>query len=397
MVNDATSPVAAARYYAYTTLASYEMVSLFNPSKYPSFGGYINGFEKQITNTTDLKSVDRNFAIVLTVLKSGEKLLPSGYLLRNEIDSFIKTSGLKTEKLEQVVKLTDLLISRIISYSRQDGFTKLTNYTRYTPFSGDAYWQPTPPTFMAGIEPYWNKVRTFILDSAQQFKPLPPAKYSTDKNSDYYKQLLEVYETVNKNIANEVDIANFWDCNPFAVQQIGHVEYALKKISPGGHWIGITGIASLKSKLSLQETVKAHTLVSIALSDAFIACWDEKYRSNRVRPETAIKKLINPNWKPILQTPPFPEYVSGHSVASTAAAEVLTKFFGAKFSFKDDTEVEFGLPARNFSSFKQASGEAAISRLYGGIHYRDAIDQGVWQGHKVAQLILKKLSPFFKK
>lgn len=132
-------------------------------------------------------------------------------------------------------------------------------------------------------------------------------------------------------------------------------------------------------------------MVAITLHDAFIACWDEKYRSHRVRPETTIHAFLDKSWKPILQTPPFPEYLSGHSVASSAAAVVLRQIFGDKFSFNDDVEVEFGLPIRSFASFSEAALEASMSRLYGGIHFRDAIEQGIWQGKQVGQFVTDQL------
>jgi hypothetical protein len=186
-------------------------------------------------------------------------------------------------------------------------------------------------------------------------------------------------------------IAAFWDCNPYAISQIGHLEFGLKKISPGGHWIGITGIACKKAKLPLEQVVLAHTLVSLTLHDAFVACWDEKYRSNRIRPETVINQYLDPLWKPLLQTPPFPEYTSGHSVASTAAAGILTRIFGDEFKFKDTTEKEFGLKSRTFSSFNRAAEEACISRFYGGIHYMDAIVEGQWQGNEISNHIISKV------
>src|SRR5688500_6116951 len=114
--------------------------------------------------------------------------------------------------------------------------------------------------------------------------------------------------------------------------------------------------------------------------DGFISCWDEKYRSRLVRPETYINEYIDEDWVPLLQTPPFPEYTSGHSVISSASAVTLTKLFGENFSFLDSTEVEFGLKARSFNSFKEASEEAALSRLYGGIHYRPAVEHGITEG-----------------
>ena len=168
--------------------------------------------------------------------------------------------------------------------------------------------------------------------------------------------------------------------------------YATKKITPGGHWIGIVGIAARKANSSYIETVEAYALTSIALFDGFISCWDEKYRSILIRPETVINEEIDPDWLPYLQTPPFPEYTSGHSVISTSAAVMLTSIYGENFSFNDSTEVIYGLPVRNFDSFIDASSEAAISRLYGGIPYMPAIPEGVSQGKKVCNLIVSRIN-----
>ena len=168
--------------------------------------------------------------------------------------------------------------------------------------------------------------------------------------------------------------------------------FATKKISPGAHWIGITKIASRKTNSNVEETVNAYTKTSLAIADAFISCWDEKYSSNLVRPETLINQSLDPDWLPILQTPPFPEYTSGHSVVSGAASVVLTDIFGDNFYFDDDTEIPFGLPVRSFNSFYDASDEAALSRLYGGIHYRAAIDNGLKQGKDLGHFVANKLS-----
>jgi hypothetical protein len=393
MLNDVTSPVAASRYYAYLSLASYEVISRYDSVQFPSMSGIVNKFSGIYLDPSQLKDTDKNLASVLTIFKAAEKLLPSGYLMRKEIDS-LQLLWSKTASSKQLYENTNNMVvgavAQMVSFARSDGFTRLNNMPRYTPKTGDAFWQPTPPAFMSAIEPHWNKLRPFFMDSAQQFVPARPVKYSKVKSSAYYKLLKEVYEVGNNRTKEQAIIASFWDCNPFAVQQIGHVEFGLKKISPGGHWIGITGIACLKSGLPLFQTAMVHALVAITLADSFIACWDEKYRSNRIRPETVIHRLIDPRWKPLLQTPPFPEYLSGHSVCSNAAASMLTTIFGDGFSFLDHTEVEFGLPTRQFSSFNLAAEEAAISRLYGGIHFRDAIELGKWQGRKVGSLAVKK-------
>ena len=165
-----------------------------------------------------------------------------------------------------------------------------------------------------------------------------------------------------------------------------------KKISPGGHWMNITGIVARKAALYFNSVIILHTMVSITLVDAFISCWDEKYRSNRIRPETYINNYIDLKWQPILQTPPFPEYTSGHSVISTASAEVLTYFMGDGFNYTDNSEDFFDIKPRSFTSFRQAAAEAAVSRLFGGIHYRDSIENGVAQGRAVGDFEVKKIT-----
>jgi hypothetical protein len=155
--------------------------------------------------------------------------------------------------------------------------------------------------------------------------------------------------------------------------------------------MGIVGVAARKVDADMMRSVEAYARTAIALADGFISSWDMKYSTNMIRPETVINKYLDESWEPVLQTPPFPEYTSGHSVISTAAAQVLTSQFGPNFAYVDSTELEFGLAPRSFASFDQAAAEAAISRLYGGIHYRWSIEQGAIQGRKVGQLVVQRL------
>ena len=251
---------------------------------------------------------------------------------------------------------------------------------------------PTPPVYMAANEPYWSKIRPLIIDSCNQFQPELAPPFSKDKSSLFYLQAKEVYDsTQNLSAANKA-IARFWDCNPFAVSTDGHLMYAVKKISPGGHWISIAGLVCRNNNAGIFKTSVAYTLTAIAIFDGFISCWDEKYRSNIIRPETYINQYIDESWRPLLQTPPFPEYTSGHSVISAAAAAVLISLFGDNTAFDDNTEVEFGLPIVHFSSFSEARNQAAKSRLYGGIHYRAAIENGQEQGRRIGEWIIRKVS-----
>ena len=167
--------------------------------------------------------------------------------------------------------------------------------------------------------------------------------------------------------------------------------FTTKKFSPPGHWMGIVGIAAQKAQADFATTVYAYAITAIAKFDAFIQCWDEKYRSNYARPETVINKYIDAEWRPYLQTPPFPEYTCGHSTTSAAAAEALTKVFGDNFAYTDTTELEFGIPSRSFSSFRQAADENNWARFYGGIHFHPSCLVSTEQGKKVGELVVNKL------
>ena len=155
--------------------------------------------------------------------------------------------------------------------------------------------------------------------------------------------------------------------------------------------MNITNVACKKANADFVQASEAYVRVAISLMEGFISCWDEKYRSVVIRPETYINQYIDENWVPLLQTPPFPEYTSGHSVISSSAAVTLTKLFGDNFAFTDSTELEFGLTARSFKSFIEASEEAALSRMYGGIHYRPACMNGITQGRAIGNFIVDRI------
>jgi hypothetical protein len=279
----------------------------------------------------------------------------------------------------------------IMAWSSKDNYKQSRSFPKYSIQSDPATWKPTPPAYMDAVEPHWNKIRPFALDSATQFIPARPTAFSIDKKSKFYEEAKEVYE-VGKNLTEEQrEISAFWDCNPFVMNVKGHVMFATKKISPGGHWMNITRVTCKMSNANMLQTAEAYVRVSVSLVDGFISCWDEKYRSRLIRPESYINQYIDENWVPLLQTPPFPEYTSGHSVISGSAAIALSGLFGEKFAFTDSTEMEYGMTARSFTSFLQASEEAAVSRLYGGIHYKPACENGKVQGRSIGSFIQNKI------
>jgi hypothetical protein len=182
---------------------------------------------------------------------------------------------------------------------------------------------PTPPSYSEAIEPNWSMILPFFLDSANQFKPADPTPYSIEKGSPFYQTVEFVYETVKLISQEELEQAKFWDCNPMVAVNNGHLMHVKRQLTPGGHWIGITGTAAKIDSLDLFSTSEVYTNTAIVLADAFISCWEAKYRTNLIRPETYINKYMDDEWRPILETPMFPEYTSGHSVVSMAAATYL--------------------------------------------------------------------------
>lgn len=390
MLRDGSNPPAAARFYAYSLLGAYT-ATMMAGSDTQDITGRLNQ-DPNFSLVRKPRSYHPVFAPIYTMLEVGKRIMPSGKMLeenqRNLIGEFTGAQGLSERQIAQNIKFAVAIADQILDYAKSDGYGKLSTFTGYTPLKGEGYWFPTPPVYMAAVEPDWETIRPFFLESAQQFSPPVPAPFSKDSASSFYQQTLEVYR-MGKTLTEEQRlIASFWDCNPFAVKFSGHMAIGLKKISPGGHWMGIAGISCEKAGLSVDSAILVQTVLAMTLHDAFISCWEEKFKSNRIRPETVINRLVDPDWRPLLQTPPFPEYTSGHSVVSASAAVVLTHFFGDNFSFVDDTELYFGLPERSFNSFYEASDEAAISRLYGGIHYRDACELGVVQGKKVGRHVL---------
>ena len=390
IVHDIFSPPVASRIYAYPSIAAHEIFAAENDS--------INSLVGKVSELTQIPQAEKEIIPSIAAVHAfnivGKQLIFSEAKmeefqdsLMTQINKVIAPSGM----VENSIAYGQKVAEHILAWADKDKYKQTRSYPKYTITEDEESWKPTPPAYMDGIEPHWKEIRPFVIKSADQFTPERPTTFDMNKSSSFYKEVEEVYQ-VGKNINEEERlIASFWDCNPYVMNQKGHAMFATKKITPGGHWIGITEIACKKDSSSIAKSAEAYAMCSIALMDAFISCWDEKYRSKLIRPETLINEHIDANWLPVLQTPPFPEYTSGHSVISTASAIMLTSIFGENFSYIDDVEVEYGLPIRSFGSFLEASQEAAISRLYGGIHYRPAIDNGVKQGAKLGAYLVEKL------
>jgi hypothetical protein len=261
----------------------------------------------------------------------------------------------------------------VLAWAAEDGFAA-TRGLPYTPPAGADQWVPTGgSTNPLPLEPFWGTLRTFALPSADACAAPAPVPYSEDPDSAFFAEALAVYEASKSNKAEQRLIAHFWADNP---RQTG---------LPPGHSVRIT--TQHVRDLDLGSAAEAYALVGIAVGDAFISCWYEKYLYNLLRPETYIQRFIDPTWRPLIATPPFPEYTSGHSVQSGATNVVLAGLFGDE-PFVDSTHAARGLAPRAFDSLTAAFDEAALSRLYGGIHYPMGIDEGLPEGRCVGQAVL---------
>ncbi len=392
IISDIFTPPVASRIYVYPHIAAYEVMRNQFP-EYKTLAGQLNEFTAVPTPDTDV-AIYYPLASIIAFSTATKYLVFNVDMIEEYEQQYldkIQEIGISKRIFDNSVAYGREVGNHLIEYAKSDGYIARQSMPRYILEEDPGKWVPTPPDYMPGIEPHWETMRTMVIDSATQFVPTPPTPFDSTAGSQFYQECMEVYETVNKLDEEQLEIAKFWDCNPNISFTKGHVMFYHQQISPGGHWLSITSIVSRMEDMDFMRKSEVFTVTSIALYDAFISCWDEKYRSSLIRPETYIDRYIDPDWKPILQTPAFPEYTSGHSVISAAAAVVLTKIVGDSYAFADSSEVDYGLPVRNYDSFFHASNEAAVSRLYGGIHYRPAIENGVSQGKEVGNYIMNNL------
>ena len=392
IVYDIFSPPQSSRVYAYSSVAAYEALRQNHPG-YRTLAGQVRGLPPVPAASPDSEYY-LPLAGVHAFMTVGRQLTFSRARmdsLRTAMDERYNAMGLPRPVYDRSIAYGELVAKHILAWAATDSFIQTRGYPKYTVTTQRGRWTPTPPAYLDAIEPNWARLRPFVMDSSSVFRPKAPPPFDTTEGSAFLRETREVYET-GKHLSDEQKaIAAFWDCNPYVMHVQGHTMFATKKITPGGHWMGIAGIAAHKTDADIVKSAESYARTAIALADGFISSWDEKFRSNVIRPETVINRYIDEAWTPLLQTPPFPEYTSGHSVISNAAAMVLTDLYGDAFSFKDTTEIDFGLPPRTFTSFRQAAEEAAISRMYGGIHYRQSIEEGVIEGRKVGQLVVQRV------
>ena len=230
---------------------------------------------------------------------------------------------------------------------------------------------PTKPT-----EPYWGTLRTFVIRDGDECAAPPLPAYSEKAGTPFHAMASEFYDSVRAVTDAQKQAALFWADNPVATG------------TPGFHWISLVNQMISHRALTAPEAVELYTLTSLAIADAFIGCWKEKFRSLAVRPVTYVQRVFDPAYRTVIPTPPFPEYTSGHSVQSGAAVDVLIAILGDTIAFDDSSQVDVGQPARRFASFSAARDEMAWSRIWGGLHYLPAVIDGVAQGQCIGKRVM---------
>ena len=385
------TPPVASRVFAYATLAHYEAIR-WSDTSMPSLTRRLRGFpdmpkpEPGVVYDFRIAGVKALFDITsrLTFTKDSSRITEEAIL--SDL-----AKGVDRSVLERSVGFGLQVAEAVWKRASTDNYKEVQGMPRYTPSDLPGRWRNTPPDYLDAIQPHWSRMKPLVMDSSSQFKPVRPPSFDLAKGSDFMKEVMEVVDSTKNLSPEQMEIARFWDDNAAAVTHVGHMMYANKKPSPGGHWMNITAIACRQSKASAVPSSFAYAMTAIAMYEAFLSCWDVKYRSEYIRPVTVINEHVDKKWMPLLQTPPFPEYTSGHSVVSSTVATILTAIFGEDFAFTDDYEMPYIGIKRSFPSFMKASEEACVSRLYGGIHFRSAIENGKKQGRALGGMIRERL------
>ena len=394
IVHDIFSPPVASRIYLYANIAAHE--SMVASGKSQSFHALRNDFIQPSPVGFEGRVHPEASAVYAMMLTASKLVFSEARLIDSLAAIAAGFNEVDPARLAASMEWATLVSNAVVLWSKTDRYADTRKMRRYSLIKDKSAWSPTPPGYFAPVEPHWGKMRTVVLDTLSKFQPKRPIPFSDSAGSPFYRQADQVFRHTKTMPKEDSAIALFWDCNPFHLTVQGHLNFATKKLSPGGHWMSIAGIASRQSNASLEKSLQAYLFTSIALYDAFISCWDEKYRSNVIRPETYINAYLDQGWRPLLQTPPFPEYTSGHSVVSSASSTILTALIKQPYAFTDSSEMYLDMPPRKFKSLREASNEASMSRFYGGIHFMPSLTNGVIQGNEVGNFILGRFKKAIK-
>lgn len=374
------TPPVAARAFAYVGITAHEALTSGNPTL-RSLAGQVADLSPLPARTGGAYDEP---CVIHSALQAavGELFFNTGPTGQRAMEAMgrkmgeMASEGIDNGTVDRSIAHGKAIAEHILAWSRVDGGAEIGNMgfpMEYTPGTRPQDWVPTNLIRLqqAPLLPDWAKNRPFAIPSADADDPGPHPDYDETPGSGFHDFALEVLETGRALTDEQKLIARFWSDDPMLTP------------TPAGHWISIVLQIAERDALPVETISSTLAKLGVAQADAFISCWATKFRYNLLRPVTYIKRHIDKTWEPLLITPPFPEYTSGHSTQSGAASTVLTAVFGEDFAFDDETHVDEGLPVRSFRSFAVAAEEAAVSRLYGGIHFRFGNEAGLKQGRSV--------------
>lgn len=373
--NEGHFPPPVARAYGYIGVTLWEAVAPGVPGGL-SLAGQLNELG-QVPAERDLHWPAVANAALASILRSFYTTEPSRVAiqqLETEFAAQFESDGISRELLERSAEHGQRVAAAIRAWSLSDRHTAMSNCP-WTPPVGAGLWSPSPPSFSPAVEPCWGQLRTFVLSAPGQCAAAPHMAYSEVPGSEFHQEAMEVYETVRNGTEEERTIARFW------------ADLAGESPTPAGHSMSMAAQALEQVDASLELAAETFARVGIGEADAFVACWATKYHYGLLRPIHYIHAMIDPDWEPVLETPPFPAYTSGHSNDVGASSTILTGIFGDGFAITDHTNDDRGFAPRSFGSFYEAADESAFSRLYGGIHFRMDIEQGIEQGRCVGRAV----------
>jgi hypothetical protein len=372
------TPPVASRSLAYLGVTAFESVAT-GSGELQSLAGQLNGLKPVPQREAD-KTYDEAVVVQAAMAFSAQNFFdntgPTGHHAMAALEVKLQAKvldGVPADVVARSEAYGKAVAEHVLAWSHDDGGAVIENMgfpMQYELTKGPAHWVPTNLIALQQkpLLPNWGKNRTFAMPSTAECALPPPVVYSEDKTSEFYKQALEVFETKQNLTPEQRAIAKFWS------------DDAMLTPTPPGHWISIALQIFKRDTVGLDKSVDVLARLGVAQADAFIGCWNGKFQYDLLRPITYIRRTMDPKWESLLNTPPFPEYPSGHSTQSGAAATVMTQIFGENFAFEDATRKSDGVKPRAFPNFWAAANEAGISRLYGGIHYRAAIERGLEQG-----------------
>lgn len=375
------SPPVASRAMAYFGVAAYESLASCDPTM-RSLAGQLNGLAQTPGRPADpglSAAVTLHATLAETIAHFFANTGPTGQRAMTAMTrklGAMSADGLQPEIVAASSAHGRAIARHIIGWAQTDGGEIVSNMgfpASYTPSEGPEHWVPTSQIVQqqAPLLPEWGANRTFAMPTGASCPLPPPPEFSETPGSAFHAEAQEVYDTSRTLTDEQRLIARFWSDDP------------MLSPTPPGHWISIALQIIQRDAIGTLRAADILARLGIGTADAFIGCWHSKFEFDLVRPVTYIRRTIDAKWEPLLITPPFPEYPSGHSTQSGAAAEILTAIFGEDFAFEDATHEDDGLPVRKYPSFHAAAKEAALSRLYGGIHFRAAIERGLEQGRCV--------------